>query len=194
MSAGEEIPLIFRCSCAMATLYFYTMQFGWAQRSPFQCFCSLGFDPSFTKVCGTLSLTMSTEAKWSNEVQEFCCVGLWGCRVCIAVLWQPQGHLFSQHWAYFIIILLDVTEKQLLFFGRKHSHTPTLDLFLLFASSLVSRNFVKKARLFGPGTEAADTQLVILIAWLVGVGGTDNVKISSAFQICFPPTVSRRRV
>lgn len=61
-----------------------------------------------------------------------------------------------------------------------------------FYNIAVSKNSVKKACSFGPGTEAANTQLVILIAWLVGVGGTDNVKISSAFQICFPPTVSRR--
>lgn len=194
MIAGEEIPLIFKCSFAMATLYSYTTQFGWAHRIPFQLFCSLGFKPSFTDVCGKLSFTMSTEAKWSDEVLAFCCVGLLGCQVYIAVLWKPQSHLCLQHWAYFIIILLDITEKHLLFFGRKHSPTPTLDSFLLFASSAVSKSFVKKAHLFGPGTETADTQLVILIAWLVGVGGTDNVKISSTFQICFPPTVSRQWV
>lgn len=140
MIPGVDITLIFKCSFAMAALYSYTTQLGRAERSPFQWF-SIGFDPSFTGAWGTLSLTMSTEAKWSDEVVAFCCIGLRDCRVRIAVLWK-QSHLCLQPYAYFIIILLDVTEKQLLVFDRKHSSTPTLDSFLLFASSPVSKSFV----------------------------------------------------
>lgn len=76
-------------------------------------------------------------------------------------------------------------------------HTYTLDSFLLFPSSLASRsegNFAKKTRLFVPWPEAAGIQLVVWIAWLVGAGGADNVEISPAFQLCFPPMGSRRRV
>jgi len=96
MITGEEIPLIIKCSFAVATLYSYTTQFGWTHRIPFQWFCSLGFDPAFTEVCGKLCLAMSTEAKWNDEVLEFCCTGLRGGRICIAVIWKPQSHLCLQ--------------------------------------------------------------------------------------------------
>lgn len=76
MITGEEIPFIFQCSCAVAMLYSQVIQFGWAQRIPFQQFCSPAFDPSFTEARGTPSLTMSTEAKWSDKLLELCGAGL----------------------------------------------------------------------------------------------------------------------
>lgn len=100
---------------------------------------------------------MSMQAKWSDGVQEFWAAGLSGMNCCPLEMAEPPpftalglSHQYSFRCH---------REAAAGFWQEALPHTHFR--LLLFASSPVSKSSVKKALLFGPGTEAADTQLVI---------------------------------